>query len=161
MMIMDRRCSICGDKLLPEMWLVGGPLSAFLEQGAYNDPPMHRDCLHYALRVCPYMLLSRYGKRIDARTVKDDTARVFINNDQAGYNDRPTFFVAVGLLDFETSSHGRSITQPFRVIPHKPFRHVEFWRDGKQYSEAEAMPIIRPIVVAEQAHIAEMMENLK
>ena len=48
-------CPICAAKLLRGRWFVGGPGSAFHERGAYIDPPMHRECVVYALKVCPYL----------------------------------------------------------------------------------------------------------
>lgn len=159
MMIMDRRCSICGDALLPEFWFVGGPLSAFMPQGVYNDPPMHRDCLHFAMRVCPYMLMPKYGKRIDAKTIKDDS-RIYIDPNQIGYDSRPVFFVAVCTTDFENSSHGRDITSAFHMIPARPYRRVEFWQDGKMFPEAVAMPVLRPIIDAEIARLDQLRKEM-
>ena len=56
-------CAICGGKMgKDDRWLVGGPLSAFHQHGAYLDTPTHGECLHYALKVCPYLALKKYSQ---------------------------------------------------------------------------------------------------
>jgi hypothetical protein len=61
MAIRDRLCPICGHRLWRGMWFVGGPGSALHEHGAYIDPPMHKPCAEYALKVCPYLAAPRSG----------------------------------------------------------------------------------------------------
>jgi hypothetical protein len=53
--INERLCAICGKPLGSDMWLAGGPLSAFHPHGAYVDTPTHQECGNYAMRVCPYL----------------------------------------------------------------------------------------------------------
>jgi hypothetical protein len=146
--IIDERCSICGTPLLRERWFVGGPLSAFHAHGAYHDPPMHRDCLHYALRVCPYLAMASYTHRIDTRTIKTpiERTRFFIDNTQVA--ERPEIFVAVCTTGQEVRFKGTHPRAPVYVIPHRPYKRVEFWRNGKQISETEGMRLVRPILEA-------------
>jgi hypothetical protein len=49
----DHLCGICGKPL--EYWIafVGGPVS--LKNGAYSDPPFHKECALAAMRFCPHI----------------------------------------------------------------------------------------------------------
>jgi hypothetical protein len=88
-------CPICGTKLLRGRWFVGGPQSAFHDQGCYIDPPMHRECAIYSLECCPYLASPRYSKRIDAiKLPHDDPARLLIIDPQSVDPVRPVYFVA-------------------------------------------------------------------
>ena len=62
-------CSICGAPLLRGRWFLGGDLSAFDANGAYIDPPMHDECVHYALRVCPYLASPSWSHYVAGRTL--------------------------------------------------------------------------------------------
>ena len=129
-MVHEGICPICGTKLLPVRWFVGGPGSAFHPNGAYFDPPMHRVCMHYALRVCPYLAAPVYSGRIDAKTVKTPQANTVLFEDRTMDPNRPVVFVAVS-----TASH--TIKWPY-LKPNKPYINVEYWRSGKMISEKEA-----------------------
>src|SRR5262245_10413652 len=63
--IVSGLCPICGGRLGKWKWFAGGPLSAFDEHGVYIDLPCHRECIEYALQVCPYLALPKYLGRID------------------------------------------------------------------------------------------------
>lgn len=141
MLLMDDRCSICGQKLLRLRWFVGGPLSAFHEHGTYMDPPLHRECMHYGLRVCPYLALPSYTKRIDARTVRDpEPNRIFM--DQTHIPARPVVFVCVGATGQSIRNTGDPLS-PIYVTPKRPYKAIEHWKDGRQISQAEAMALLR------------------
>lgn len=137
--LLDDLCPICGTKLAPLRWFVGGVRSAFHERGAYYDPPMHGDCMRYALRVCPYLAAPNYGKRLDARTVRtDEPARIFW--DETQIEDRPILFVAV-------LARGQRLTRPaFYVAPTRPYRGVEFWRHGKLVGSVEGQRIVAEVM---------------
>jgi hypothetical protein len=50
-------CSICGEKLAPaERTFITGPSGVFGPKCGCGDPPMHAECAHYALRVCPHLI---------------------------------------------------------------------------------------------------------
>jgi hypothetical protein len=52
-----RLCSICGEKLAPaERTFITGPSCVFGSDYGCDDPPMHEECAHYALRVCPHLI---------------------------------------------------------------------------------------------------------
>jgi hypothetical protein len=48
-----RLCAICGRPLPYWLWFLGGPMC--LANRIFGDGPMHRDCMDYALQVCPYL----------------------------------------------------------------------------------------------------------
>jgi hypothetical protein len=142
MLLMHDKCSICGQKLLRLRWFVGGPLSAFHEHGSYMDPPLHRECMHYALQVCPYLALPSYTKRIAARTVRNpESNRIFM--DQTQIPDRPVVFVCVGATGQSIRNTGNPLS-PIYVTPKRPpYKAIEYWKDGRQTSQAEAMALLR------------------
>lgn len=140
-LLLDDRCGICGQALLQMRWLVGGPLSAFHPNGAYFDLPMHRECMHYALRVCPYLAMPVYGRRIDARTIREPEAnRVFL--DPTVIPNRPEVFVAVGTKG-QTVRRRPSLAAPWCIVPNRPYTAIEYWRHGKQLSEQEGQQYAR------------------
>jgi hypothetical protein len=119
------RCGICNHPLSRGRWYVGGPASAFHPRGAYVDPPMHHECAAYALQVCPYLAAPHYGRLIDGATLDPTKAPGPIVLDAAVDNSRSDFFVAAMAL-------GHTITSEGYIIPKKPFRRIEFWKDGQR-----------------------------
>jgi hypothetical protein len=129
----DRLCPICGRRLKSPYWFVGGPQSAFDPNGAYIDLPMHDECAHYALQVCPYLAAPNYSGRIDAKTLPKNAPSMILI-DQTMIPERPEFFVAVRCKRFVIIKGGRY------VKPVRPYQQVEFWQHGKQ-TEPE-LPVI-------------------
>ena len=126
-MIAHDLCSICGKVLLRGRWFAGGPRSAFDPRGVYIDMPMHDECVHYALRVCPYLAAPMYVREVGtkkAATVKSAVVLV----DSTMLPDRPPLFVA--LMAVGQHMEG-SILQSY-VKPHRPYRRVEYWRHGER-----------------------------
>lgn len=63
--LQEKRCGVCGTYIhSTSFYALGGPESA--KQGAFFDPPMHRDCAEWSMQNCPYLV----GKR----TYLDDDA---------------------------------------------------------------------------------------
>lgn len=50
----EKRCWICGQPLGRYLAFVIGPMCAINRVSA--EPPMHRDCAEYSVRVCPFLL---------------------------------------------------------------------------------------------------------
>ena len=128
-------CSICGKALGHNMWLIGGPMSAFHEDGAYIDPPMHYACAEYALKVCPYLAVSTYNnKQTVEDMVKGFDHMMFVNHTQT--MDRVPFFVVIKI-------GGYKLTVPEGYVkPNLPFLELEFWNDGVQITEQDARQIL-------------------
>jgi hypothetical protein len=65
--VKERLCWICGEKLGRYLAFVIGPMCAINRISA--EPPMHRDCAEYSVRVCPFLLnpnQKRNPKKVDA-----------------------------------------------------------------------------------------------
>lgn len=119
-------CPMCGSKLTGKRWLVGGPKSAFSILGAYSDPPMHDECAHYALQVCPYLAAPTYSRRLEDKTIKDGSVTTV---DERVVVARPAVFVAV-----ETDGH---TVRDRLAVPKLPYSKIEYWLHGAQLSQAE------------------------
>jgi len=59
--ITQKRCWICGDKLGVYQAFIIGPMCCINRVSA--DPPMHRDCALYSVRVCPFLTQPKYVRR--------------------------------------------------------------------------------------------------
>lgn len=136
----EKRCPVCGTKLDRPLWLVGGPLSAFHEHGAYLDSALHYECMAYALQVCPYLAAPVYSGRIDTATISPDKVpdgcRIFL--DPTMIEERPVLFVAVAANKQFVNYTGLMPT----VLPQRPFIAVEYWRAGLKLTQAEALPLV-------------------
>ena len=135
-------CGLCGKPLKPgQMWLTGGPASSFLEDGMYTTPHAHKECARYAIQVCPYLALPTYTRLIEDKTLKPEA----IDSATQVHNDgiappRPPFLVlartsGIKLVDSHDGSGKKYI------LPRRPWKDVEFWRDGKQITQSEAEKI--------------------
>lgn len=141
-------CGICGTKLFRGRWFIGGPLSALLDNGVYFDPPMHDECAHYALNVCPWLALGNYRRIENGKLQKDTFAKLargaieidrertslVILKDETVIPGRPGVFVAVMAVG-QRLVPGDELTSYYR--PKRPYRKVEFWRHGRQLGGAE------------------------
>jgi len=127
----DEICAICGVKLLRGRWFLGGPMSAFHPHGAYIDPPLHHECMRFAVQTCPYLISTKYTKRIDGATLDPSKATGVVSLiDPTLDPTRPKVFVAVMAV-------GQWITPSGYVQPKHPYRGLEFWRDGKMEQKFE------------------------
>lgn len=128
-------CPISGTPLNRFRWFVGGPLSAFHEQGAYLDLPMHKECMEYALQVCPYLAAPHYGKRIDEATLSPEKAeQTTILADPTVIENRPGVFVAVMTTGQHKHPDGMG---GYRLRPKRPYREVAFWQHGVRLDDEE------------------------
>jgi hypothetical protein len=117
-------CPICGRELMRGRWFLGGPMSAFHPRGAYIDPPLHHECMRFAVQTCPYLINAKYEKRIDGKTLDMNKATGVITLiDPTMDPTRPKIFVAVMAV-------GQAIVDNGYIVPKHPYRGLEFWRDG-------------------------------
>jgi hypothetical protein len=136
-------CGICGKKLLRWRALVGGPVSAFMEDGAYIDPAMHIECCQYALKVCPYLALPSFTKEIGAKKLKaenmpGDTPAVLVDNTMM--KDKPTFFVLVVHTRCEKVFYDPATKTVVQYLkPKKPYVRAEYWHNGIQLEEQDGL----------------------
>lgn len=131
--IISRKCSVCGEKMKSDMWLIGGPMSAFHPRGAYIDIPVHKECGVFALKNCPYMAYTKYESKIPLGKLdlKIDSLELF-NPTQT--SERLKYFVFIKIADYIVVAKGH---QRF-VYPKKPYVEVEYWRDGIQLTKEKA-----------------------
>jgi hypothetical protein len=128
LMIAHDLCSICGKKLFRGRWFCGGPASALHERGCYIDMPMHGDCIHFALTVCPYLAAPSWSREIatkKAAQVKD----AVVLQDPTMIPGRPTLFVVVMAVGQELLEGGAY------VKPKRPYRQIEYWLHGKRLAD--------------------------
>lgn len=137
-LLKEDRCPICGSRIIGGRWFVGGPLSAFHQDGRYLDPPTHDECAHYALRACPYLAAPTYSGRIDDRTLRPENQTI-IMVDQTMIPERPEVFVAV-LARTHKATAGLQY-----LMPTRPYMRVEFWRHGERLEDAEGWAIIKRV----------------
>jgi hypothetical protein len=124
-------CPICGRELLRGRWFLGGPMSALHPRGAYIDPPLHHECMRFAVQTCPYLINAKYTKRIDDKKLDRNKATgVLMLVDPTMDPTRPKIFVAVMAV-------GQTYTDNGYVVPKHPYRGMEFWRDGKMEQKFE------------------------
>lgn len=145
-------CAICGYGMKSgDMWLAGGPLSAFHPDGAFNDTPMHYECGKYALQVCPF-LAAKGWKDSEIATINAikkvaDTSRAYVNPTQMP--GLPICFGYVQISGFKVKTPQAGVRY---VMPDKPYRSIEFWKNGERIDASIAVPLIRkahPVIVAE------------
>ena len=138
--VREERCPICGGKLGRWRWCAGGPLSAFHPNGFYYDLPMHRDCVEYAMKVCPYLAMPKYlGGRLDAYSAENAPENVALV-DVTSIPERPEIFVALCGDTFETRD--RFPLTPL-LRPMKPWHGWTFWRHGKELNTYDALPYLQ------------------
>jgi hypothetical protein len=117
-------CAICGKGLFRGRWFVGGPESALHPNGAYIDPPLHHECMQFALQTCPYLISVKYQKRIEGATLDPAKALDVIGlQDNTMIPGRPQIFVGVMAI-------GQGYTPNGYIVPNRPYRKMEFWRNG-------------------------------
>lgn len=114
-------CWICGKQLGSYKWFVFGPSSALGRQS--TEPPSHRDCAHYAVATCPYMLNA--GRSLAPITKLRPNDYVFDIEEQ-----HPGVIVlwATKGYDLVPVDPSRGI---FYFTPHEP-DIVEFWYEGRR-----------------------------
>jgi hypothetical protein len=127
--VQENRCHICGQDLDPaDTWFVGGEGSALLNGGvgAFNDGPMHGDCMRFAVRYCPH-LAQRMVRPVGPSKAPAMRAAGYIVRDTTTIPGVPPITVAVQtVLGFKWSGGvGGTFTVP------KPYRRVEYWQHGE------------------------------
>jgi hypothetical protein len=143
-------CSMCGKPLLRGRWFVGGPLSAFHPNGAFIDPPMHYECSHYALQVCPYLAAPRYVKEVGlakAEAKRDALAENMVMIDPTMIPGRPRddTFVAV-------CASGQDVHSNFNTKPKHPYITIESWKHGRMLERLTGAALkLRCIAEADRA----------
>lgn len=135
--IIEDRCSICGDRLEQRRWFIGGPLSAFHPKGTYIDPPVHEECKTYALKVCPYLAAPSYAKRVGEAMAEKSSLKDDLVYNATVMSERPEVFVAVE-ASFSINVWGlilKKLPAWTHVTPGKPYVCVQVWQHGQMLEE--------------------------
>lgn len=141
-------CAICGERLTKELWFCGGSLAAFHPRGAYLDPPMHHECMRYALQVCPYLASphrTAYVSEATIERIQDRVSGPRLVHDPTVTHERPDPIVAVMSFGQSILIDPRSqfVDRRLRAIkPLRPYHAVEFWRHGEQLRFEHGMEAI-------------------
>lgn len=133
----DDLCSLCGTKLRRGRWFVGGPLSAFISR-SYFDPPMHFECMSYAMQVCPWLAIANYSRKRGLEKIAADVGRAVV--DHTILPDRPAVYVCVHARGHDRELSGDAHTA-FRFSPHAPFIGTQYWQNGKRIDNREGAAI--------------------
>lgn len=98
---------------------VGGKLS--IKNRLFTDSPMHAECAIYALQVCPFLAMRKFGY-----VTHHNEDEVHVN--QLVSNNRPEVF-------------GMGIAEKYKIVPISPtdiaikagiFKSLTLWRHGEQ-----------------------------
>lgn len=133
-LVREGRCGVCGDRLGAYKCFVGGPASAFHPEGRYFDGPVHQDCGEFALRVCPYLALLSFARRIGTKTLRPGSVpegAILVSEDRTVHAPQPAVFVLASCKRFKIDTR-------LRYIPERPWAEVRFFRAGQEIDAAEA-----------------------
>lgn len=133
--INEKRCSVCGIRLEPILWWAAGPVAALDPHGAYKDTAMHHDCMTYALRVCPYLVLRNWRNGVATEAAIELAQKANVSTiDTTMIPGRPEVFIAVASRSYRMSDGGPGgLVQ----IPERPFLAVEYWRLGQKLDDEQ------------------------
>lgn len=141
----EDKCPICGHGLSRGRWFAGGPLSAFHPQGCYIDTPLHKECMIYALQVCPYLAAPKYAGRLDDKQVDySKMPDTVVMLDPTMLPERPPLFVCVMAVHQKVINKGGLSY----VKPARPYKNIEYWRFGSQLGAAEGMQLVDQALAA-------------
>jgi hypothetical protein len=97
----DRCCGICGKPL--DYWIafVGGPISA--RNGAYTDPPFHRECAQAAMHFCPHINRRQHRRSPDEKMPEGSW------KSDGAVEDKPAQWVIGLTRDYKMIPWGRGV----------------------------------------------------
>lgn len=155
-------CAITGRPMIDSygranMWFVGGVASAFHHRGAYFDSPMLKPAALYALKVCPYLAMPSYGRRIDGKTLDraqaalDKAEMAVVVQDNTQIVERPPVFILAKAEGYQISyvpqpGHPTGVAH---LHPKRPFASVEFWLNGEEISGERAWALTEEHLAAQ------------
>jgi len=138
-------CSLCGTKLHRGRWFVGGPFSALHHAGSYADPPMHHECMRYAMQVCPYLAAPSWTNDLSAHGAAKAVEAGIPTVRLQSIIERPYLFICVMSIGHTVRSANNGLTLLFLPADRK---NMEYWRHGVQLSEIEGAEKAMEILAA-------------
>lgn len=131
-------CGICGQVIshhgdgetdCKPYYFIGGPYSTEVS-GVFNDPPMHKDCAEFAMRVCPWMIMHNY-KRPKEYVQTPIQVEGTILEDRA----RPVVLILSKALNYERDQ--KFWGHLFKAVWIEPVRYWNPKGGGDDYTRAE------------------------
>lgn len=125
-----RLCAICGKRHDKQVWFVGGSRCFLHPHGAFIDPPMHHDCAEYALRVCPFLALPSYSRRVEDRKLKPEGRHEDLKIVRTDFMNpmQPELF---GLGSADSYRIKGSAVHGDQILIVDRWNYVEFWKAGE------------------------------
>lgn len=130
---------MCGKPLkLGQFWLIAGPVTAFHENGLSIEPPAHEECARYAIQVCAFLAAPNYSRRIEGKTLNPDAVDADAQLHKSHVAPpRPIFFALARASSIKVIDAGDGSGVKY-VQPRRPWKHVEFWKNGERITQEEA-----------------------
>lgn len=128
------RCQLCGEPLGKYMFFVGGPSAAAANQ--YFEPPLHMDCLLYAMQVCPF-IVGRLKEHADLDRVKKKHPDAHVTVDETFANIRQPEWVIKKATGFKV---GITPQKTVLFLPHNVIcQTADLYPDKMGASDWEAI----------------------
>lgn len=117
-----RRCGLCGDPMGRHIYFIGGPMC--VAHGVFHDPPMHKECAEFALRVCAH--LSRSKGRYSSAPLPSSPNHTMITSD-VGSDKKAEWHALMHTTLYTVSPAPEGTTY---IHARLPWLDVQRWRDG-------------------------------
>lgn len=134
--VRKRLCGLCGKKMKGGMWFIGGKRCFTDYNGAFLDPPSHRECAEYALKVCPYLAAPSYAGRIDDKLPKgvELPAGLRIVVEDRMSEARPAVFGLGHTRDYDSVPASNPGTSYYIA---RGWEHIEYWARGRKLPDGD------------------------
>lgn len=149
--VKKKLCGLCGKKLDNGAWFIGGAKCFTSPLGAFIDPPVHKECGEYALKVCPFLAAPSYANRIDDKTLDPEATpggTLIAEHDVDMPAEQPALFGFGQAVGYEVhyTGPGQFVMVPVDV-PGRPgkWNRIEFWNDGAKLDDAAIVPRLQEL----------------
>lgn len=123
----SRCCGLCGEPLGRHLAFIGGPLSH--QSRLFTDLPMHRECAHYAIQVCPYLAAPHF-KYAETTAIKTGVP-VHVTDAVSPHRPERFFLSITKNCQLLQSPENELFIQAF------PWEQTEWWIEGVLSSTSE------------------------
>lgn len=131
-----RLCWICGGPLGKHLVFAIGPMC--MVNRVTSEPPSHRECAEFAVKACPFMILPQSKRRLAGLELKETTEPAGVSIER---NPGVTcLYEAATYRPFKVSQSGAQAGWLLELgVPQR----VDYWREGREATRAEAWESIR------------------
>jgi len=120
-----RQCALCGRLVKHSLWFVGGPLCE--RHRLFQDPGMHRTCAEFALRVCPFLAMSKaHYSNLERRPPPPGMAVIAGTEDM----EKPDRFMLGAASNYRVV-----VVEGVPFIEATPWLALHWWKDGQRVPE--------------------------